>query len=325
MVKVLMLSKWHVHQEGYANDVNKQPDAKVTCVWDTDVQRGQEWAGRLGAAFEADLDKALSRSDVDAVVVGTPTTAHREVIIKAAQHGKHIFTEKALATTMEDCRAIADAVEKSGVKFVISYPQLTNPLVQLCKQAIAENWLGDIHYMRMRVAHDGASRGWLPAYWYNAEDAGGGAMMDLGCHPMYTASYLLGKPRRITSMFNNTHAPNGVDDNAVSVVEFENKAIAVLETSFVSPHQANCFELLGTQGAIVQVDGKVRIHAQRFGDGWFTPDKLPAALPMPMRMWLDAITQDAPIVFDMERALALTELLENAYIADREQRIVSIP
>ena len=202
MVKVLMLSKWHVHQEGYANDVNKQPDAKVTCVWDTDVQRGQEWAGRLGAAFEADLDKALSRSDVDAVVVGTPTTAHREVIIKAAQHGKHIFTEKALATTMEDCRAIADAVEKSGVKFVISYPQLTNPLVQLCKQAIAENWLGDIHYMRMRVAHDGASRGWLPAYWYNAEDAGGGAMMDLGCHPMYTASYLLGKPRRITSMFN---------------------------------------------------------------------------------------------------------------------------
>ena len=58
MVKVLMLSKWHVHQEGYANDVNKQPDAKVTCVWDTDVQRGQEWAGRLGAAFPAAFKSA---------------------------------------------------------------------------------------------------------------------------------------------------------------------------------------------------------------------------------------------------------------------------
>ena len=324
MVKVLMLSKWHVHQEGYANDVNKQPDAKVTCVWDTDIKRGKEWADKLGVAFEADLDKALSRSDVDGVVVGTPTTAHRDVIIAAAKHGKHIFTEKALAATMEDCHAIAEAVEKSGVKFVISHPQITSPFAQLCKQAVDEGWLGQIHYMRMRTAHDGSSRGWLPDYWYSAEDAGGGAMMDLGCHPMYTAAYLLGKPVRITSMFNNSFAKNGVDDNAVSVAEFENKAIAVLETSFVSPYQANCFELLGTQGAITQVNGQVHIHAKRFGEGWFTPDKLPEALPMPLRMWIDAIEKGTPIVFDMKRALALTELLENAYKADREQKIIKI-
>jgi predicted dehydrogenase len=67
-------------------------------------------------------------------------------------------------------------------------------------------------------------------------------MMDLGCHPMYTASYLLGKPARIASVFNTTCSPPG-EDNAVSVVEFRHKAIAVLETSFVSPWSANCFEL----------------------------------------------------------------------------------
>ncbi|NLZ89892.1 MAG: Gfo/Idh/MocA family oxidoreductase [Clostridiales bacterium] len=322
MVNILMLSKWHVHAEGYARDINSQPDAKVSCVWDEDAVRGAAWAKELGVPFEPDIEKALAREDVDAVAVNTPTTHHKDVMIRAARHGKHIFTEKALAPTVAECHAIADEVRKSGVKFCISHPHLTQPIAQLCHQAVAENWLGDIHYMRMRTAHDGSSAGWLPDYWYKPEDAGGGAMMDLGCHPMYTAAYLLGKPVRIASMFNNSYALNGVDDNAVSVVEFENKAIAVLETSFVSPYQANCFELLGTKGAIVQVGNVIRIHAERFGKGWFTPDTLPAVLPPAIRVWLDGIIKGTPIPYDLERGIALTELLEQAYVSDREQKIV---
>jgi predicted dehydrogenase len=228
---------------------------------------------------------------------------------------------------VEDCKAIAEAVRKNGVKFCISHPQLTTPLVQYCKQAIAEGWLGKIHYMRMRSAHDGSSRGWLPEYWYDPEKAGGGAMMDLGCHPMYTASYLLGKPKRIVSMFNNNCAPRSVDDNSVSVVEFENKAIAVLETSFISPFQANCFELLGSEGAVVLV-GKdvkdIKVRSNKFKEGWFTPDKLPAPLPSALRLWLDGIEKGTPVPFDIEKGIALTELLENAYISDKEQRVVTV-
>jgi predicted dehydrogenase len=157
------------------------------------------------------------------------------------------------------------------------------------------------------------------------KDACGGAMMDLGCHPMYTAAYLLGKPKHIVSMFNNSYAPNSVDDNSVSVVEFENKAIAVLETSFISPFQANCFELLGTEGAIVSVGNEVKVRSNKFKEGWFTPDKLPEPLPMALRFWLDGIEKGTPIPFDLEKGIALTELLENAYISDKEQRIVTVP
>ncbi|MGI6234118.1 MAG: Gfo/Idh/MocA family protein [Christensenellales bacterium] len=322
MVNILMLSKWHVHAKDYARQIQEQKDARITCVWDDDTARSEAWAQELGVPFEADLDKALSRADVDAVVVDTPTTQHKYVMVKAAKAGKHIFTEKALATTMADAREIAEAIQASGVKFCISYPQLTSPLVQLCKQAIDEGLLGNIHYLRFRMAHNGALAGWLPEYWYEVKDAGGGAMMDLGCHPMYVASCLLGKPARITSMFNNNHAPGGVDDNAVSVVEFENKAIAVLETGFISPYNGNCFELLGTEGAIVSVDGQIKMRTKDCADGWFIPDKLPAPLPMAMRMWLDGITKGTDIPFNLERALRLTELLEQAYAADREQRVL---
>jgi predicted dehydrogenase len=324
MVNVLMLSKWHVHAAGYAQTVAAQPDARICMVWDEDAKRGEEWARELGVPFEPDLAKALACPEVDAVGVDTPTSDHCKVMVAAAEAGKHIFTEKALATTVKDCKIIAEAVKKNGVKFCISHPQLTTPLAQLCKQAIDEGWIGKIHYMRMRSAHAGSLMGWLPEYWYDLEKAGGGAMMDLGCHPMYTAAYLLGKPKRIASIFNTSYAPPNVDDNSVCVVEFENKAIAVLETSFVSPYQANCFELLGTEGAIVQADGKIKIRSNKFADGWYEPDKLPAQQPVAIRQWLDGIIDGAPILFDVDMGTALTELLENAYISDGEGRIVNI-
>ena len=324
MIQVAMLSKWHVHAGDYARSVQNSGVAKITCVWDEDAARGAAWAAELGVDFEPSLEKILARTDVDAVVVDTPTSDHCRVMVAAANAGKHIFTEKALAPTVAECKQIADAVAKSGVKFVISHPFLTTPLAQYAKQLIEEGTLGDIHYMRFRNAHNGSLAGWLPEHWYDMEKTGGGAMMDLGCHPMYTAAYLLGKPVRISSMFNRTYAPAG-DDNAVSVVEFENKAIAVLETSFVSPADAGCFELLGTKGALVSVAGQVKVRSTDFDvDGWVLIDRLPAALPMAMTQWFDGILKGTPIPYDTERAIALTELLENAYKSDREQSIVKI-
>ncbi|HML49652.1 MAG TPA: Gfo/Idh/MocA family oxidoreductase, partial [Clostridia bacterium] len=141
MVKILMLSKWHVHADGYAKFVNEQPDAAITCVWDEDAARGAEWAKKLGVDFEQDLAKALAREDVDAVVVDAPTSDHCKVMVAAARAGKHIFTEKALAPTVKECEEIAKAVLESGVKFCISHPHLTTPIAQFCKQAIDEGIL----------------------------------------------------------------------------------------------------------------------------------------------------------------------------------------
>ena len=324
MVKVLMLSKWHVHAVDYARAISSQEDSCISCVWDEDTKRGTEWAKELNVPFEGDLEKALGRSGVDAVVVCTPTNDHRRVMTAAAKAGKHIYTEKVLASTLEDCKAIAEEVKKSGVKFCISFPQLTNPIIQYAKEAIEQNWLGKLHYLRIRNSHAGTLMDWLPKHWYDAEKACGGAMMDLGCHPLYIASHLLGKPSRVASIFNNNLAPQNLDDNAVSVVEFENKVIAVLETSFISPHHNKCFELLGTEGAIVQINNDIKVRSKHFKEGWFIPDRLPNPLNMPIRFWLDGITKGSNIPYDLEKAISLTELMENAYISDREQRIVKI-
>ena len=81
------------------------------------------------------------------------------------------------------------------------------------------------------MADGGSLADWLPPHFYNAKECGGGAMIDLGAHGMYLARWLLGKPVKITSTFNKLTGRE-VEDNAISVIEFENKALAINETSF---------------------------------------------------------------------------------------------
>ena len=326
MINIAMLSKWHVHAEGYARQV-RDYGAVITAVWDEDQTRGRAWAASLDVPFEADLEACLARPDVDAVVVDAPTTMHRDVMVAAAKAGKHIFTEKAMAPTVKECEEIAEAVRRAKVKFLISMPQRTTPVALLAKKLISDGVLGDISLVRLRNGHNGSSADWLPEYWYDESMAAGGAMMDLGCHPMYTASFLLGKPRRIGSIY-NTLTDKPVEDNAVNLIEFANKAVAIVETSFVSYNTPGAFEVYGTEGTLLANGGDVKLCCKTLNEycrGFVTVTNLPPALPAPMTLFLDALTKDGPIPFGLDAGIALTELLENAYIAHREQTMVDIP
>ena len=127
MLRVAMLSKWHVHAEGYAKFLQGLDNVQITAVWDEEPERGRKWAEDLKADFEEDLDTLLKRDDVDGVVVDAPTSMHADVMVAAANAGKHIFTEKAMALTVEECNRISEAVRKAGVKFCISFPARTAP------------------------------------------------------------------------------------------------------------------------------------------------------------------------------------------------------
>lgn len=325
-LRVAMLSKWHVHAAEYAQTLQGFSDVQLTTVWDEDPARGAAWAEALGAAFEPELEKVLASPDIDAVVVDTPTRDHARVMVAAARAGKHIFTEKVLAATMAEARQIEEAVRGAGVKFCISYPQRTHGKIQYAKQVLEQGLLGTVSLLRIRNAHGGASQGWLPEYWYDAALAGGGAMLDLGAHPNYQAAYLLGAPRRATALFNTLAAPGGIEDNAVSVFAYEKGAIAVLETGFVTPYSPWRLELYGTEGALLMEEDVVRLRSEKLTPkGWFAPDasSMPAPLPMPLRMFVDGVLYDQPILFDIDQALALTQMMEMAYRSSRERREVS--
>ena len=320
MLRFAMISKWHVHAQMYAEFVAAQPDAEITCVWDEDKMRGRTWAEALGVDFEADYDTLLARKDVDAVLIDTPTNLHGEVIIKAARAGKHIFTEKVLAFTTAECDEIIRAIEENDVIFTISFPHRTFPRNLYIKQVVDSGRLGDITLLRIRNCHDGAIARWLPDYWYDPVTTGGGAMMDLGAHGMYLAHWLMGEPVRIVSTFTNLTG-HAVEDNAVCMMEFANHAIAITETSLISPLAPVTMEVYGTKGVVQYSDDEVRIRDLE-NRNWTVP-KLPEEAPHPIRQFIDSVLYGEPVAFGVRDARMLTLMMEKAYTADRERREIA--
>ena len=317
MLRVAMLSKWHVHAEGYANEFLKTGKAEITAVWDENAERGSEWAESLGCDFEKDIDSLLARDDVDAVCCCTPTSMHTEVLLKAAKAGKHIFTEKTLAATVKECREIEKAVNENGVTFAISFPNKSWSIVKFIKEQIESGKLGKITCVRIRNAHNGVSDGWLPDYWFVKDDCQGGAMMDLGCHPMYLLAYFCGMPKKVTGIANSTFG-TPVDDNAVAVIEFESGAIGVSETSFVSYSSPYTIEVHGTDGVILWQDGELKYktkETEKLNRGFITPDALPSSDASPIRLFVDACINGtgSPAGMGLSDAINLARLLENAY------------
>ena len=317
MLKVAILSSWHVHAMEYAELFNENSDATITCVWDEDIVKGQEFADELGVPFEADLDLLLARPDVDAVCVNAPTNMHEEVIVKAANAKKHIFTEKVLAVTLPEAMAIKAAVEENNVKFTICFPHKTMPRNLFAKRVLEAGLLGQVTYLRVRNAHGGASDGWLPDHFYNQEQCGGGAMIDLGAHPMYLINWFLGMPESVSSAFTYVTG-KAVEDNAVTIMKYADGLIAVSETGFVSGSSAFVLEIHGTQGSLTINDNDISLQSSRLIDsdlynGVIKPQELPEELDHPVDNFIAGVLHDEAIVDLIDDAVVLTKLMVAAY------------
>jgi len=204
-------------------------------------------------------------------------------------------------------------VKASGKVFTISYPHRTFPTLRAVKALMDSGKLGRVTYARVRNVHNGSSANWLPPHFYDKAQCGGGAMIDLGSHPMYTLYWLLGEPKSITSTF--TQVTNrGVEDNAVSVIEFADGKIGVSETGFVSECNPYTLEVSGTDGAVM-VHGDSVQWGGKATEGKWVDLELPEKEPLPIDQWIDAVVNGKPSPFTIDEAVMLTRLMDGAYKA----------
>lgn len=335
MVKVAMLSFAHVHAEGYAKQVEANPNAEIVAIWDEEEYGGRPAAEKRKVPFYSDLDKLLSLAHIDGVVVNAPTSLHKEVMVKAAQAQKHIFTEKALAPNVKECDEIIEAVKKAGVKFMISLPSRCRPEILLAKKAVDEGVIGELTLGRGRIAHSASLDGWFPpkapSTWFgDKKRAGGGALFDLGCHRVDVIRWLLGEPISVISKMNNFANRYDIDDNTVTVVEFANKALGIIDVSWTHRSGPNLLELYGTEGSLVigHPSGIV-ITSRKLSEDqvkvYISSEGMPKALPTPMEQWINALRNNEPMTITIQDGRNLTELLQAAYISAESGREVKLP
>ena len=89
-------------------------NAQIVCVSDADPQSAAAAADELNCKYETDSEKLLQREDIDAVIVAVPTKYHKNIVINAAEAGKHIFCEKPMGMNVQECQEMNAAAEKKG-------------------------------------------------------------------------------------------------------------------------------------------------------------------------------------------------------------------
>ena len=313
-MKTAIYGVWHVHAPDYTRTAQKH--GEVVGFYEPDDALAKAFGDLFGLPRFATPEELLA-SDAEGVIVCSATNTHADDMVKIARAGKHIFTEKVLALTDEDCERVAEAVRESGVTFTISLFQKYLASRRAVKAVCESGELGNINYLRFRNCHSGSSNNWLPAHFYNREQCGGGAMIDLGAHGMYLAHWILGEPITAKSAFTlcnqNPGAAkknvDGVEDNAVTVMTFADGAIAVNETGFVSCCSPVIFEVHGDKGYVYMEKDRVIKCTQATG-GKQVEVELPEALPLPIEQF---VTGNVLPGCGMDEAKALTHMMVMAY------------
>ncbi len=310
-MKIAIAGVWHVHAAEYTKTAMEH--GEVVGVYDDNAAWCAEFASRFGIPAFGSYDELLE-SDAEGVIVCAATALHPDIISRAARAGMHVFTEKVLALDLAGCDRIREALAENGVRFTISFPWKFRPGIMALRKAADEGAIGEINYLRFRNCHNGSTAHWLPAHFYHADECGGGAMIDLGAHGMYLTNWFLGEPTCYRSAF--THAcrdeqdarlnPDGLEDNAVTVMTFSSGAIAVNETGFVSTGSSPVLEIGGETGYLT-FDG---VHALLRRKNVTVELSPPDPVLSPLERFLKG--EDAPGC-GIEEAVALTRMMLGAY------------
>ena len=158
-MKIAIYGVWHVHAPQYTKTAMEL--GEVVGFYEKNDAFAADFASKFPIPRFATPEELLA-SDADGVIVCSASSDHTEDMIKIAKAGKHIFTEKVLALTDDECDRIEAAVKESGVTFVISLFQKYIGSRMAVKEIAASGELGKLNYMRFRNCHSGSTKNCPP-------------------------------------------------------------------------------------------------------------------------------------------------------------------
>ncbi len=224
---------------------------RVGVVYSRSDERGKAFAERWGIpATTTSLEDAVNRPDVDTVVVGLPNFLHEEAIGLAAAAGKAVLCTKPLARSGEEAKRILDTVESAGVFAGYLEDLCYTPKTLKAIAAVESGAIGDVTWVRSRETHPGPHSAW---FW-DKDQAGGGAIVDLGCHCIEIIRSFVGKGNRpldVMCWADTLVHPIKAEDNAICLIRFESGAIGQFEVSWTFRGGMDLRdEVAGTEGTI---------------------------------------------------------------------------
>ncbi len=189
--------------------LRRVPDARVIAAADVDHTRLKLIADRWGIEHGyTDYRALLARDDVDAVAVITPTQFHAEIALATQSAGKHLFIEKPLALTVEDCQRLVDCATHSSRRVMVGFNLRWHRLVRQMREIVARARLGKIHAVRSVYTHWRENEG-MPE-WHRTRARGGGVILNETVHIFDLWRFILNC--EVTEIFADTNGSSYYED-----------------------------------------------------------------------------------------------------------------
>ncbi len=228
-------------------------NAELVGVLDKDGEAAKESAKELGVDPYTDMDTLMSDAEFDAVTVATPTFTHADLVVEAAENGKHVFCEKPLAISLEEADRMKEAVENAGVKFQIGFMRRFDEGFQEAKEKIDSGEIGEI----MSVRSVGRGPG-LPPKWACNPELSNGNLAEVNSHDFDAIRWLTGKEyESVFARAGNYKTPEVKEefpsfyDNAVVSFEMKDEVIGTVDSTCPADYGYDArMEILGDEGVL---------------------------------------------------------------------------
>src|SRR5437660_5156372 len=256
-----------IAQRSHAEAFQMVPEAEVVAVADVDLGRAQALADKYGVPqVFSSYEELLAKAEQDAVVVALPVFLHAPATIAALEAGKHVLCEKPMARSGAEAQAMVDAAKQAGKKLAVYWRNRFGARAMKAQQLVDAGELGPIYYTRTiglrwrgRPGFDARMQSF--GRWFGSkEQAGGGALMDIGGYNLDLVLGLLGFPKIVSASASTWRAIDrdradregyDVEDMAVGLIRLEGGAAISIESSFAGYiDEPNGAWLFGTKAGL---------------------------------------------------------------------------
>jgi predicted dehydrogenase len=263
MVKIGLLGSGFV-ADFYMDGLRDVPGAEVVANYSRSQMRAQEFGKRYGIPRQYTTMEALCADpEVQMVVIGLPNHLHVDAARAATAAKKAIVCTKPLARNASEAAEMVRLARTAGVMHGYAETEVFSPDVMKARAMIESGAVGELLTIRAREAHSGPH---APHFW-NAEVAGGGALLDMGCHTIEAARYLFGKEHAIKDVFawgaTLVHKEKTTgEDNAVLLLRLDDGRTSLTEASWTARGGMELRnEIYGTKGRIITDTSSTRVRA----------------------------------------------------------------
>lgn len=336
----------------YLPQIAEMTNAEVVAVCDVRESWAREQAARFGIPHVfTDVDRLLEDASFDALVNTASIPAHFPLNLKALHAGKHVYSQKPFATTVEEATTLIQEAARRGLKMSVSPIHMLRPELQEMRRLIQEGALGKVSLVRCRSSHGG------PEYfqyrdadptWFFQE--GGGPLLDMGVHGLHQVTGLLGPAKSVTCLsgvseavrvvrsgaFDGKEIRPEVDDNTLIMLDFGGATFAVIDSSYgVKASRGPNLEVYGSAGTILgsrrgredEPAFEVYRDDRALGlRGWIAPILRLRRVQQSVGVQdlANAILTDRPPVLTPEHARHVIEIMNKCIPAAREGRTLPL-